>query len=96
MPGILMEFEGQERERTNSASGGGRGDRDELGTAALDTSGEKGARLGLNQTNFNASGVKEGKPTTDNPTEVIKPTGTQIQTILPDYKAESGTNRTTE
>ena len=58
---------------------------DELGTAALDTSGNKGAKIGSSKVNFNASGVNEGKPTTDNPTEVIKPTGTQTQLILPDY-----------
>ena len=69
---------------------------DELGTAALDVSGKKGAKIGSTNNNFNASGVNEGKPTTDNPAEVIKPTGTQNQHILPDYQAQSGIRATEE
>ena len=63
-PGILMELERQEKERTNSSRGGSGvkpwlvdegGDRDDLGTASLVSSGEKGATLGSEKSNSNES-----------------------------------------
>ena len=96
-PGILMELERQEKERTNSSRGGSGakpwlvdegGDREDLGTASLVSSGKKGATLGSEKSNSNESEVREGKPTKDKSTEVIKPTGAEVLIILPDCKAK--------
>ena len=69
------------------------GDRDDLGTASLVTSREKGATVGSDKSNFNESEVREGKPTKDKSTEVIKPTGAEVLIIQPDSKAKCGTKK---